>query len=82
MLVQVKSRAGRAEVDEVLGQPDASDFERTYFVVHSPDPGFDAGEWPALRVVGPERLAALSLDAGLAGLVAGQDGLTLNANPA
>ena len=67
VLVQVKSRAGRAEVDEVLGQFDASDFERTLLRRAQPRPGFDAGEWPEhFEWVGPERLAALSLDAGLA----------------
>lgn len=48
----------------------ADDFERIYFVVHSPDASLTtalaSGQYPpTVELVDPDRLAALAVDAGL-----------------
>lgn len=69
--VQVKSRAGRAELEATVVDLPADTFERVFFVVHSPANDLTlATGTPGLshvQFVSPYDLAKLAIDAGLAG---------------
>jgi hypothetical protein len=68
-LVQVKSRAGMSDLLETIANFSSDDFERIFFVVHSPARDFmstiDIPEH--LDIVSPQRLGQLALNAGLVG---------------
>lgn len=66
-VVQVKSQATREDLDETLAQFSPSDYHRVFFVVHTKEdrPLAGAPTPEFLDLVGPVRLAALALDAGL-----------------
>lgn len=69
-VVQVKSRAGLADLQDTVAKFSAKDFRRIFFVVHSPNDDLvaGAGVLPShVEIVGPHRLGELAMDAGLAG---------------
>lgn len=68
-VVQVKSRAGIAELQATVAQFSPEDFRRVFFVVHSPaDDLLAFNEFPEhVEIVSPERLGELAMQAGLAG---------------
>lgn len=69
-VVQVKSQAGRSDLETTVESFSAEDFRRIYFVVHSPDENFmNAIEQlpDHVEVVLPDRLAQHVMDAGLVG---------------
>ncbi|MHC4661221.1 MAG: restriction endonuclease [Planctomycetota bacterium] len=70
-IVQVKSRAGIAELNATISSFSPEDYQRIFFVVHSPRKDLadyvDAPEH--LDIVSPERLAELAIDAGLIGWI-------------
>jgi GH24 family phage-related lysozyme (muramidase) len=68
-VVQVKSRAGLADLRATVANFSAKDFRRVYFVVHSPAKDLaDATELTDLvEVLPPDRLARQAMDAGLPG---------------
>lgn len=68
-VVQVKSRAGLAELEATVANFSGEDFRRVFFVVHSPEADLAAaGELPDhIEIVSPERLGELAMQAGLAG---------------
>jgi Restriction endonuclease len=69
-VVQIKSRAGIADLDDTVSKFSAEDFRRIFFVVHSPEKDLAAGSQtlpPHVEIVGPYRLGELAMDAGLAG---------------
>ena len=70
-VVQVKSRAGLAELQTTLANFSADDFRRVFFVVHSPEADLAAaGDLPDhVEIVSPERLGELAMHAGLAGWI-------------
>jgi hypothetical protein len=67
-LVQVKSQARRADVEETVSQFSPGDFRKIYFVVHSPANDLAAmTDLPEhVELLPPKRLAAMAVDAGLA----------------
>jgi hypothetical protein len=67
-VVQVKSRAGIAELQATVASFSPEDFSRIFFVVHSPDPDLAAlSDIPGhVEVVPPEKLGELAMNAGLA----------------
>ncbi len=67
-VVQIKSRASRADLDRTVENFPAKDFRRVFFVVHSPENNLaGATDLPAhVEVVSPERLGELAMEAGLA----------------
>jgi hypothetical protein len=67
--VQVKSRAGIAELRATVASFSPEDFRRVFFVVHTPDKDLAAAsDVPEhVEVVPPERLGRLALQAGLTG---------------
>lgn len=67
-LVQVKSRAGLAELRATAACFSREDFRRIFFVVHSPEDDLmaDAGIPDHIDLVSPERLGELAIRAGLA----------------
>jgi hypothetical protein len=68
-VVQVKSRAGLAELRETVKEFSNKDFRRIFFIVHSPESDLEgATEIPKhVEIVGPARLGELAMDAGLVG---------------
>jgi hypothetical protein len=63
--VQVKSDTTQAELDEYVASfKEMEDFHRMFFVHHS---GTVVCDHPAVRIVGPERVAELVVEAGLVG---------------
>ncbi|WP_338277366.1 restriction endonuclease [Corallococcus caeni] len=66
-VVQVKSAAGRPELDETLRQFPQQLYRRVFFVVHSPTPELAAAtDLPAfVQVVDPAVLARMAVSAGL-----------------
>lgn len=68
-LVQVKSRAGVAELRRTAACSSPEDFRRVFFVVHSPERDLaTAADIPEyVELVPPERLGELAMHAGLAG---------------
>jgi hypothetical protein len=68
-VVQVKSRAGIADLKATLAQFSPEDFQRIFFVVHSPEDDLvAASDIPDhVKIVSPEELGKLALNAGLAG---------------
>jgi hypothetical protein len=67
-VVQVKSRAGLAELQATISSFSPKDFRRIFFVVHSPsDDLAGATDIPDhVEIVSPQRLGQLAMDAGLA----------------
>ena len=69
-VVQVKSRAGVADLLTAAANFAADDYRRVFFVVHTPDGDLAAADAPAhVEVVPPGRLAVLAVQAGLAGWI-------------
>lgn len=68
-VVQVKSRADKAELEDTAACFSPADFRRVYFVVHSPEADLEAATDIPEHVasVGPDRLGELALQVGLAG---------------
>ncbi len=68
-VVQVKSRAGLADLQATIANFSPDDFRRVFFVVHSPDDDLvRATDIPShVEIVSPQRLGELALDAGLVG---------------
>lgn len=68
-VVQVKSRAGLADLMETINNFSAEDYRRIYFVVHTPANDLvDSTELPEhVEVMLPNLLARQAMDAGLAG---------------
>ena len=68
-VIQVKSRAGLAQLEETLSNFSADDYRGVYFVVHSPDSSLaSAVDLPEhVVVMPPEVLAEQAVDAGLIG---------------
>jgi hypothetical protein len=68
-VVQVKSRAGIAELRATFASFSPEDFRRVFFVVHSPEASLAAvSDVPGhVEIVSPARLGELAMDAGLAG---------------
>jgi hypothetical protein len=68
-VVQVKSRAGIAELQATVSSFSPKDFRRVFFVVHSPEADLAAAtDIPDhIEIVSPERLGELAMSAGLAG---------------
>jgi hypothetical protein len=68
--VQVKSRAGRAELKATVADLTADTFKRVFFVVHTPEKDLTPATCPPdsshVRFVSPYDLAKLAIDAGLA----------------
>lgn len=70
-VVQVKSRAGLADLHATIANFSPDDFRRVFFVVHSPDDDLVcATDIPDhVEIVSPERLGELAMDAGLVGWI-------------
>lgn len=68
-VVQVKSRAGLADLRATIADFSDKDFRRIFFIVHSPDDDLvGATDVPEhVVIVPPSRLGELALDAGLVG---------------
>ncbi len=66
-VVQVKSRAGLADLQATIANFSPEDFRRVFFVVHSPnDDLMGATDIPDhVEIVSPKRLGELAMDAGL-----------------
>lgn len=66
-VVQVKSRANRADLDQTIGEFSPADYRKVFFVVHSPSPDLaNAMDVPShVEIVDPMHLANLALAAGL-----------------
>jgi hypothetical protein len=67
-VVQVKSKAGMSELEDTIANFSSSDFRRIFFVVHSPDDDLATAietDHENIRIVGPQQLGELALDAGL-----------------
>lgn len=66
-VVQVKSQATRADLEETVREFSADDYRRVFFVVHSPSADLaDATDIPDhVELVSPDKLADLALEAGL-----------------
>ncbi|MFC1896887.1 restriction endonuclease, partial [Thermodesulfobacteriota bacterium] len=66
-VVQVKSRARLADLEDAVANFSAEDFRRVYFVVHSPasDLGRAKNLPSHVEVIPPEVLARQAVDAGL-----------------
>lgn len=67
VVVQVKSRAGSAELRSTASQFSPADYRKVFFVVHSPDADLIAEDSipDHVELVAPEHLADLAIDAGL-----------------
>jgi hypothetical protein len=68
-VVQVKSRAGSADLQETIDRFSPKDFRRVFFVVHSPDSklvNMTVGLPVHVEIVWPGRLGELAMEAGLA----------------
>jgi hypothetical protein len=67
-VVQVKSRAGLADLEATVAKFSDKDFRHVYFVVHSPTKDLADAKLPDhVKVLLPDRLARQAMDAGLAG---------------
>ena len=68
-VVQVKSRAGLADLQATISSFSSEDFRRVFFIVHSPDDDLvGATDIPNhVEIVSPQRLGELAMDAGLVG---------------
>lgn len=66
-VVQVKSRAGLADLHGTISQFSAEDYRRVFFLVHSPAKDLEAAtDLPEhVELVAPGRLAELAIEAGL-----------------
>lgn len=66
-VVQVKSRAGLTDLQTTIASFAPEDFQRVFFVVHSPDPGLESETDVSehVKIVPPELLGKLAMDAGL-----------------
>jgi hypothetical protein len=66
-VVQVKSRAGLADLEATIASFSPKDFQLVFFVVHSPNPDLQgATDLPShIKIVPPELLGRLAMDAGL-----------------
>ena len=66
-VVQVKSQASRRDLEETITQFSPSDYRRVFFVVHTPSNDLSSAmDIPEhVELVPPQRLAELSIDAGL-----------------
>ena len=66
-VVQVKSQATRADLEQTIKDFSKSDFRRVFFVVHSPAPDLAASKGlpEYVDLVPPAHLAELALQAGL-----------------
>lgn len=66
-VVQVKSQAGMAELEDTIRSFSADDYRRVYFVVHTPTPELRLCEQlpEHVELLLPERLGELALEAGL-----------------
>jgi len=66
-VVQVKSQANRADLDDTAKHFSAVDYRRVFFVVHSPSPDLVKVKKlpPHVEVIPPTRLAELAVGAGL-----------------
>jgi len=70
-IVQVKSRAGVADLNTTISSFSPEDYHRIFFVIHSPRKNLaDYADIPEhVDIVSPERLAELAMDAGLVGWI-------------
>jgi hypothetical protein len=70
-VVQIKSRAGLADLKATIKQFSPDDYRRIFFVVHSPEKDLaNATSVPDhVEIVSPHRLGELALDAGLVGWI-------------
>lgn len=68
-VVQVKSRAGLADLKATVASFSADDFQRVFFVVHSPKEDLiRVTDFPDhVQIVFPDKLAQLTIEAGLVG---------------
>ena len=66
-VVQVKSQAGVAELEQTIRSFSKDDYRRVYFVVHTPTPALQlfANLPDHVELLLPDRLADLALEAGL-----------------
>lgn len=66
-VVQVKSQAGRRDLEETILNFSPNDYRRVFFVVHSPsaDLSSDTNIAAHVELIPPQRLAELALQAGL-----------------
>ena len=67
-LVQVKSQSSMKELREYAEGFPSGQFERLYFVVHSPDKSlekYDETEFEEVELILPPRLATMVVDCGL-----------------
>ena len=64
-LVQVKSRAGQAVLDDYVARSDANGCDRLFFLCHTPEGGLDAGERADVHVWSGRTLAEKVVAAGL-----------------
>ncbi len=66
-VVQIKSKANRADVDNTVAQFSPDDYRRVFFVVHTPGRDLEASmDLPDhVQIVSPAQLAELALAAGL-----------------
>jgi hypothetical protein len=74
-LVQVKSQSSLKELREYAENFPSGQFERLYFVVHSPDKSlekFDEAEFEELELILPARLATMVVDCGLVNWILGK----------
>jgi hypothetical protein len=70
-VVQVKSRAGLADLEATIENFSPNDFRRVFFVVHSPQNDLPAPvNLPKhVEIISPQCLATLAMDAGLSGWI-------------
>lgn len=66
-VVQIKSKANRAELDDTVSQFSPEDYRRVFFVVHTPSRDLEVSmDLPEhVQIVSPAQLAELALAAGL-----------------
>jgi hypothetical protein len=62
--VQVKSATSQRELDEYLTSFETRNEDRMFYVYHTAKGSLETGE-PGVTVVGPQRLAEMTLQAGL-----------------
>jgi hypothetical protein len=66
-VIQIKSKAGKTDLEDTITRFSAKDFRRVYFVVHSPDKNLMEVTLPDhVEVLPPDRLAQQAMNAGLA----------------
>lgn len=66
-VVQIKSQAGMQDLEETVAQFSSDDYQRVFFVVHTPSTALASASDlpPHVDLVPPARLAKLAFDAGL-----------------